>query len=44
MIRKTLMWALYFLVCGAVVVIAANAGRHHDDCTQCARAFNHQEK
>ncbi|HET9429714.1 MAG TPA: hypothetical protein VFO70_01000 [Chitinophagaceae bacterium] len=41
MIRKTLMWALYLLVCGAVVVIAANAGRYHDDCTQCARAFSH---
>lgn len=44
MIRKTLMWTLYLLVCCAIVVIAANAGRHHDECSQCARAFSQHDK
>ncbi|HEX7902262.1 MAG TPA: hypothetical protein VF487_00185 [Chitinophagaceae bacterium] len=41
--KKTFVWIVYFLVCGAVIAAAIKAGSHHKNCNDCgwAYTFNH---
>ena len=38
MIKNTLLWIIYFLVCGAVIFAAIKAGSQLDHCHECADA------
>jgi hypothetical protein len=39
MIKRTSLWILYFLVCGAVIAAAIHAGSRLNHCHECPAAY-----
>lgn len=37
--KKTFVWIVYFLVCGAVIAAGIKAGSHHKNCNDCGWAY-----
>jgi hypothetical protein len=35
MIKKSLLWVLYFILCGTVIALAIDAGGKMDHCHEC---------
>ena len=35
MLKRSILWVIYFLVCGAVVALAIMAGNKLDHCHEC---------
>lgn len=40
MIKKTALWIVYFLVCGAVIAAGIKEGAKHKWCDECPIAFH----
>ena len=44
MIRNTVLWVIYFVLCGTVIAAAISAARNHAHCHECPHAYTSTEK